>query len=198
MAELNLSVEQLFRRAFGQGRGYDANQVYQAAGSGAAYEYEANAGAQEDTFFSARQALGSNLPDGRPVFMPVRVGGLLLPNEPTVYISNQKIVVQTDLVGSQRKGSVKELIGFGDYEIIIRGLAINYASYQVYPEEQVKALHDLYQRRESLQVEGAIFSLLGIYRLVITRMALPELRGVQHCQAYEFTCISDEDFTLEL
>ncbi len=197
MAELNLSIEQLFRRVFGQGRGYDVGQAYQAAASGASYDYAAP-DAQEDVFFSSRQSLGSNLPDGRPVFMPVRLGGVLLPNEPTVYVSNSKIVVRTDLVGSQRKGSVKELIGFGDYEVVIRGLAINYNSFSVYPEAQVKELHDLYNRRESLPVEGAIFTLLGISRLLITRMALPELAGVQHCQAYEFTCLSDEDFTLEL
>jgi hypothetical protein len=44
----------------------------------------------------------------------------------------------------------------------------------------------------------ALTNLLGIYRLVITSFELPEMIGIQHAQAYQFTCISDEDFLLEL
>ena len=106
--------------------------------------------------------------------------------------------METGLVGQTRKGTVKELISVDDYEITIRGVALNYASKKIYPEDAVKKLHDLFLRNEALEVECAITALLGIQRLVIKEFSLPDMPGVQHAQAYEFQCVSDEDFDLEI
>jgi hypothetical protein len=145
-----------------------------------------------------RNTLNAVLPTGQSIFMPIRLGGVLLPNEPTIRITGQKTIVETALAGSTRRGTVKELISVDDYQVLIRGIAINYSSKLIYPEDQVKALHDLYLKNESLLIECALTNLLGIYRLVIKSVDFPEMVGVQHAQAYEFTCISDEDFDLEI
>ena len=102
------------------------------------------------------------------------------------------------MVGSTRRGTVKELISMDDWVVTIRGIALNYKSVAVYPEDQVKQLRDLFERRESLKTESALTNLIGIYRLVIKEMFLPEMIGIQHAQAYEFQCVNDEDFILEI
>jgi hypothetical protein len=153
---------------------------------------------QDGQFVQMRQTLAAADVLGRPYFLPVRLGGVLLPNEPVMIIRGRKHIVETDLVGSKRRGSVKELIRLDDYDVTIRGIAIQTANTRDYPEDQVKALHDLYLRNEALSVESGLTELLGIYRLVVREIGFPELRGFQHAQAYELLCRSDEDFILEI
>jgi len=142
--------------------------------------------------------LRATLPTGQLVFMPMMIGGVLLPNEPSVTIVGQKTIVETALAGSTRRGTVKELISVDDYQVTIRGIALNYASKLVYPEDEVKAIRDLYEKNQSLVVESALTNLFGIYRLVIKSASFPEMVGIQHAQAYELVCVSDEDFELEI
>jgi len=149
-------------------------------------------------FMQMRLSVNSSLPTGQSVFMPMRLGGLVLPNEPSIIVSSRKNIVETALAGSSRRGTVKELISVEDWSVTIRGVVINYDSVLVYPEDEVKALRDLYNLNEALDVESALTNLLGIYRLVIKEFLLPEMIGIQHAQAYQFICTSDEDFILEL
>lgn len=201
MAELNLSIDGLYKAAFGIGRGnpFDASQSNESTISAAEYHDEPDVLTDEDSeFVHMRDVLGSNLPSGRSVFMPVQIGELLLPNEPTVFISGRKEIVKTRLAGSKRKGSVKELIGVDDYVITIRGIAITHNSTTVYPEATVKGIIDLYNQNASLEIRSAITNLLGIYRVVIESIDFPEMIGVQHAQAYQLKCVSDEEFVLEI
>jgi hypothetical protein len=111
-------------------------------------------------------------------------------------ITGKKTIVETALAGSFKRGTVKELISIDDYEITIRGIAVNSESKLTYPEDQVKAIHDLYLLNESHFIESGLTSLLGIDKLVIKEITFPEMIGVQHAQAYELKCVSDEDFEL--
>ncbi len=133
---------------------------------------------------------------GRQIFMPVKLGGFLLPNEPTITINSKKNIIETALAGSTRRGTVKELISIGDWEITIRGIALNTNSTKVYPEDMVHRLNYTYGRNEAIEIESALTNLLGIYRVVIKSVNFPEMTGIQHAQAYEFQCVSDEDFDL--
>ncbi len=202
MAELNLTLAGLFQQAFGIGRGkpYDPGQAKQPAiRKDSGYDNLPPADDAEGTeFVQVRESLNARLPDGRSIFMPMQLGGVLLPNEPSISIASRKNIIQTGLAGSTRRGMVKELISIEDWSVTIRGLAINFDSKLVYPEDQVKALRDLYEKNEALDVKCALTNLLGIYRLVILDFQLPEMIGYQHVQAYQFTCVSDEDFLLEL
>lgn len=200
MAELNLSIPELFRRAFNTSRGqqYDAGQLNKDEAAAIEYDEQSSAQLEGTEFLSVRNELDAKLPDGRPIFMPVQLGGILLPNEPTISFRKRKRIVETSLVGSRRKGTVKELISSDDWELTIRGIAVNSQSTLYYPEDQVAQLRELDAREEALDIKSAITSLLGIYRVVIYDVFLPEMIGIQHAQAYEFKCVSDEDFILEI
>lgn len=203
MARTDFSITGIFTNSFGIGRGkpFDPSQIIRPGiEQPDAYENLPAGSDDEGTeFINMRNSLSANNPlTGEPFFMPVRLGGVVLPNEPTLYIGARKNIVETPLVGSVRRGTVKELIAEEDYDIVIRGIAINYRSKLVYPEDTVKALHNLYQRNESLEIQSALTNLLGIYRVVIRSFTLPEMIGFQHAQAYELQCVSDDDFILEI
>lgn len=202
MAQISFDIETILNRAFGIGRGrpFDPGQV-QEPGIRQETPYDefqpvTDQGGSE--FVQMRNSIRSNLPTGQSVFMPVRLGGVVLPNEPSLIIASRKNIVETALAGSTRRGTVKELISIEDWAVTIRGVAINYDSKVVYPEDLIKSLRDLYERNEALEIQCALTNLLGIYRLVIREFELPEMIGIQHAQAYQFTCTSDEDFILEL
>lgn len=202
MTPRTFDIGTLFNQAFGfnRGRPYDGSKrndtnIRQELD----FDDLPNSSDDEGTeFVQVRNSLNATLPDGRTIFMPMRLGGLILPNEPSISISSRKNIVETALAGSTRRGTVKELISIEDWQVTIRGIALNFQSKLVYPEDQVKDLRDLYEKNESLEVMCALTNLMGIYRLVITSFELPEMIGIQHAQAYQFTCTSDEDFLLEL
>lgn len=204
MANLNFDINTVLQQAFGikRGKPFDSSQVIETEiRKEKAYSSEdlpASNDEEGTEFLNVRNAIQSNLPTGQLVFMPMKLGGLVLPNEPTVFIQGKKRIIETALVGSTRKGTVKELISIEDYNVTIRGVALNYQSTKVYPEDTVKDLHDLFLKNESLEVESALTALLGIYRLVIKSVSFPEMIGIQHTQAYEFQCVSDEDFILTI
>jgi hypothetical protein len=198
MSEFSLSLPDLFNRAFRTQRGYDGSKLEQPNEATPVYEEADSTPAEGTEFVSVRNTLNAKLADGRPMFMPVRIGGVLLPNEPTIFLRKRKRIVETTLIGSVRRGTVKELITSDDWEVIIRGIAVNTESTLYYPEDQVKDLNDLDAREEALEIECALTSLLGIYRVVIFEVSFPEMVGIQHAQAYELRCISDEDFILEI
>jgi hypothetical protein len=133
---------------------------------------------------------------GAYYYMPVRLGGVQLPNEPTVSASMSKTVVETPLTGNSRRGTVKELISCNDYEITIQGVCIDQEHVNAYPEEQVKEIVALFERNEALLVESLFTGYLGITRLVLKTLDFAEMRGIQHSQAYKITAVSDEDFML--
>jgi hypothetical protein len=200
MQQLNLSVADLFQRAFGIGRGkpYDGEALNESAIQEPEYEYNQDGNAEGTEFLTVREQINARLADGRPLFMPIRIGGVLLPNEPTIRLGRRKRIAKRQMAGSRRKGTVKELVSAHDWEIVIRGVAVNTKSTLYFPEDQVAAIAELEQREEALEIECALTSLLGIYSIVIERIDLPEMVGIQHAQAYELKCLSDEPFVLTI
>jgi hypothetical protein len=194
----DFSYDSLFRRAFGLDRGKPfAAPAEPKAASVPEYTYEGKTDTDEGTeFVSVRNALNARTAAGQVIFMPIAIGGLLLPNEPSISFSRHKHIVSTRMVGSRVEGDVKELISLGDWKITIRGVAVNEASTQFYPEDAVRELNQLAARPEALDVDCALTSLLGIYSLVITEISFVEMVGIQHAQGYELKCVSDRDFTL--
>lgn len=202
MAKVQFDIGSLYTKAFGIGRGQpyqgdQANKVTVATVGEGGYQTPENRDAEGTEFVNMRATVQAANVTGRPFFMPVRLGGVLLPNEPTISLNLKKRIEETALVGSTRKGTVKELISVEDWAITLRGIAINQQSKKVYPEDQVKALNDLFARNEAIQIESALTNLLGIYRIVLKEFDLTEMVGVQHAQAYQFLAVSDEDFILE-
>ena len=196
------NISSLFQQAFGVSRGmpYDENRIADQEFAEAPKFPDALSGdsLEGNEFVNVRSAISANLPTGQRIFMPIKIGDLVLPNEPSISLVSRKNIVSTPLSGSTRRGTVKELINIEDWAITIRGIAINFDSKNYYPEDQVKGLNDLYKQNEALAIQCALTSLLGIYRVVIREFNLPEMVGIQHAQAYQFVLESDEDFILEL
>jgi Domain of unknown function (DUF6046) len=181
MNEFNIS--QAYKQAFGVERGQS-------------FSLPAIATADNNAFLRIRNLLNVKLLSGASVFMPLKIGDFVFPNEPTIDVSSRKHIVETVLANAN--GTVKELISTGDYELTIRGIALNQASKVIYPEALVRDLNALYKRREALEIVCALTELLGIRRIVIKDFRLPSMVGVQHAQAYEFVVLSDHEFILNL
>jgi len=196
------SVNELYKRAFGVERGEPFNEkelrVDKTAGKlpqNSAYDYVAQDQA-EDSFLRIRKLLNVKLLSGASVFMPLKIGDLVFPNEPTMDVTTRKQIVETVLTNAN--GTVKELISTGDYEFTIRGVVINQRSKTVYPEGIVRDINALYKRREAFPILCALTELLGVRRVVMKDFKLPSMIGIQHAQAYELTVISDHEFVLYL
>lgn len=134
---------------------------------------------------------------GTALFMPCMIGGIQLPNEPIITINIKKKVVETALYGSKRKGTVKEIISTEDYMLSIKGVAINYNDSINYPRESVEALNELFLKNEALEIVCPLTEILGIEYVVLKSFSLPEMIGIQHAQAYQFSAVSDEEYLLE-
>lgn len=134
---------------------------------------------------------------GRPYFMDVKIDGVTLPNEPLVTITAKKTIVETVIVGSERRGTVKEFISAGDFNIKIQGVCITPGVKQ-YPQEQVQSIIDLAAKNEALDFSNELAELFGINRLVIKDYGLSDMKGMPYSQSYYLTCVSDEDFYAKL
>ena len=205
MANLNFDIPTLFNKAFGFNRGqnFDSGQIIPPQYLETS-EYSGIQPVDENEFSRFRQMrlqLGGNVL-GQPLFMPVAfdVEGeiLLLPNEPTLQISVKKVIIKTQLAGSKREGTVKELISIDDYELTLRGIALNSTQKRVYPEDDIYKIHELFRKNKSVGIKCGLTALLGIDKVVIESFDLPTMVGVQHAQAYELKMVSDADWILTL
>lgn len=140
--------------------------------------------------------LGKNVL-GRPYFMDVVIDGVRLPNEPLVTINAKKTIVETVVIGSERKGTVKEFITAGDYHIKIEGLCIK-PNTKEYPQDQVESVIALASKNEALDFTNELAQLFGINRLVIKDYGFGNMQGMPYSQTYYLTCVSDEDFYANL
>lgn len=130
---------------------------------------------------------------GRPFFMDVVIDNVRLPNEPLITITGKKIIVETVVVGNKRKGTVKEFISTGDYNIKIEGLCIN-PNKKEYPEDQVRSIIELCEKNEALDFENELAELFKIRKLVIKDYGFAPMQGKPYSQKYYLSCVSDTDF----
>ncbi len=140
-----------------------------------------------------------NTPKGIAIIMPVKLGEVQLPGEPLVSITAKKTIVETKMAGSKRQGTIKELIATDDYMIKISGVAINYASRDEYPREEIDKLHELFKLNESVEIVSPLLNLLlnDNNKVVIKEFSLPPLVGSPSAQVYEISCVTDIDWELE-
>jgi Domain of unknown function (DUF6046) len=201
MEEINLG--ELYQKAFGV-KYFDSGQIEKENYLNVGEFDTPKTDEKEFSYFKdARRGATFN---GMPVFMPVWLDEVMLPNEPTIDIKIGKNFVKTQLqrfpkwtatgreVDNEYYGTIKEFTGFKDTEITIRGIIINEKSKKAFPEDALFKLHEIVKKNESVTLSSGLTNLLGIRRVVIESMTLPEMVGVQHAQAYEIKCISDRAF----
>lgn len=121
------------------------------------------------------------------------------PNEPLINLSLVKTIVETATVGKERKGTVKEYICTEDYQINLKGVCVDEDDFDVYPTEQVKQLHRMFEINDSLEViSNPFLELFGIRNIVLKDIQFDEMSGEQGLQKYSITAVSDQDFYADL
>lgn len=141
---------------------------------------------------------------GRWYFMPVVLrhrdirgeGHTLELENAVVSVTGTKNIVRTPLVG--RRGSVKELVGIGDYKISIA--AFIRSTDGSYPEAQLTRMRELFNIDESVELISVLTDLLLDEgdRVVITDIQYPPTPGVEDGQAVTIECETDSPFELTI
>jgi hypothetical protein len=141
-----------------------------------------------------------------PIMMPLKVQisakgepveYYTFPNEPIVEIRGSKKIVETDIDGQD--GTFKELYNLGDYQITIRGIAVDEDyTREEYPEEIVRKLRTVYELKHHLEVVGPLFTLFNIKYISINDFSLVPQAGEISMAPYEFSAKSDKEYKLEL
>lgn len=131
---------------------------------------------------------------GTPIHFPIKIGGFELPNEPLIRITGMNRMERTPLDGNA--GRFKEIFSLDDYEIVIKGIAINEENPDMYPDKIIRKLRELCEVGHA-PVTCKLLSYFNINRLAFEKWDFPPLEGVIW-QPYEIKCYSDKIFELEL
>ena len=131
-------------------------------------------------------------PSGELITVDIQ-NDLLLPFSTMVDFDREKITSESP--ASTSIGTVKETYSIGDWNVRIRGLILS--------EEQGKfnqrAIEDLLRFEELVDVigvQGTMFNLLDIKKILIKRISLPKTEGMPNVQP--FTISAKSDIPLEL
>jgi len=187
-----INLFELYRKAFGfVGTPFVTAPPIKTVPEAGEKKKSNNAGALTPSF-SVKQ----NTALGTPFFMPCKLDGFDLPNEPMIEISGGKNIVKTAIDGQD--GTFKELYAMNDWAITIRGIAIQEDGTDEYPEQIVRKLREIFEKKKSVTVVNELLSMFNVNLLSIESVSFPATEGAQSWQAYEFTCSSDKEFDLEL
>lgn len=132
---------------------------------------------------------------GTVIQMPVTIGGVELPNAPLVEISGSKNIIATTIDGSD--GTFKELFSLGDYEITIRGVAVDETDLENYPEDIMRQIRKVAESKKHVEVTSALTTLFGISHVAVMAYRFPQLPGSIGAAPYELHCLSDREFNLK-
>lgn len=117
-----------------------------------------------------------------------------IPPATLVDFRRAKNISKTHLGGNN--GTVKEVYGFDDWQIRIRGLCLDTPDMSAY--EQHQELLKWEQLADSIEIQGELFLDKNIYMLVIEDMVFNQLEGAPNIIPFEITAVSDEPIELIL
>lgn len=132
---------------------------------------------------------------GTVIQMPCTLDGYDLPNEPLIEINGTKNIITTTIDGND--GTFKELYSLGDYEVTIRGVAINDDDPDNYPTDIVRRIRKVAESKKHIEVVNALTTLFGITHLAVMSYQFPAIPGSIGMQPYELRCLSDREFNLK-
>ncbi|MDU1892757.1 MAG: DUF6046 domain-containing protein [Dysgonomonas sp.] len=114
-----------------------------------------------------------------------------LPSSCIVEFSRPSNVTKTDVLGST--GTVKEIYGKSDWNIIIRGIALeNRNSKGLTAQEQIEELVKWDEICDSVPVLGSIFQRKGINNLVFENISIQPVVGRWNAIPFQIEAVSDE------
>lgn len=122
-----------------------------------------------------------------------------LPNEPLISLSLKKTIVETATVGTHRQGTVKEYINTEDWQLSIRGVAMDLENPDNYPSEQIDTLNNLFAINDAVDVVSNTFlGLFGIDRIILKDFEIDAMAGMQGAQKYKFNAVSEQSFFADM
>jgi len=137
---------------------------------------------------------------GRDVFMPLTLGGLVLPYV-WMNVKGTKRIVETPM--TDRDGSVLEIIAIDNWQIGVKGFALKHDG--TFPEEEIEDLRKLFMRKESVSCKSVLTDIFllskennGNDKVVMRDLEIMENQGIQHVRGFQFTLTSDMILELEL
>jgi hypothetical protein len=132
---------------------------------------------------------------GREFFLPVEIGGVLIPFA-VISMNARKTIVETPM--PERGGSVHELISIDDYTFNVKGLVIDEDG--GFPDAGITELHKLFLVNTSVRLQNALsaIALQNGELVIIKEIKWPPTPGVEHVRAFEMDLVSDQIFELEL
>ena len=210
MAEISLSLADLFEQAFGYrtkafdpkfdrvtqrraGQGKAGSPYYTKDASGREYFMPVTISYPDTSAASSPPAGVSN--DKRS-FTSQKSWQLPYP---VISIESTKTIVKTQL--TERRGTVKELVNIADYTITIKGLMLS--GDDSFPETALSALREIYERNTAISIQCPLTDIFllrpdrsGSDQVVITELKLPATGSSESVRPYELKLVSDEVFNL--
>ena len=201
MGKFSVDVDQIFGDAYTSGRSvaYDALSEPLSAVTGKNNIYpEAFAKAVQSgdmvSFFNYLK-LNRNSALGTPVVLPIKLDGVLLSDVQVLMISGNKRIKKTPVLGAGKKGTVKELMGYSDFNLAIKGMVFGK---NTYPSQAVKQLEKICNKQGTVTIESELTRIFGISEIVIERFQLGEDEGSWESQTFSISATSDEPIELLL
>ncbi len=105
-----------------------------------------------------------------------------------VTVTQKKFIVTTNITG--RRGSIKEYIADGDFEINMKGALVS-AFPDVYPREEFQTLFKLFKKPLSIKIASPFLQQFGIYDIAVTDYSFPQQEGYQNMQLFDINALSD-------
>lgn len=118
----------------------------------------------------------------------------LLPFEPLVTLIGKNTIVRRKVAKSTQSGTIKERWCQDDFEVTIQGV-MTAVDESKYPEGYIRKLMELFDERQSVEVEQGILQVFGIHHLAIESASFPHTKGLNN-QNYEIKAYSDRPVSL--
>ena len=139
--------------------------------------------------FQAGQYKALGIGDKQGQVLAVQMTDWALPHTATAEFNQAKTIAKSN--PNATYGSVKELWAFQDWDITIRGLILDNGT-NAFPDQEVRKLLAWHKLTDSIEVVGAMFTYLGIKRLVIDKLNISQVSGMPNVVPFQMQCSSDE------
>ena len=124
----------------------------------------------------------------------VERGDFSLPAAALIDFKRSKNLTQTPVLGDT--GTVKEVFGFDNWHISIKGFCLDEPQQKAY--EQLAALLEWEALAGGIEVSGELFTDKRIYKLVIQGISIPQIQGSPGVIPFTLEAVSDQALELLL
>lgn len=106
-----------------------------------------------------------------------------------IEVVQEKHIIKTPIQG--RKGTVKDYISLGDYQITIRGLIVSPFA-NVMPKAEIEAFRELLELDESLEIASEFLQMFSVHNIAVERFSFGQMEGYRNQVPFMISAVSDE------